>query len=162
MRPIYLFMLVAAAVWSLTVLSSRPVHAAEPIVDSVNLPWCTGASQLNHISFARWFKNKNEHSKLEFNICATQRHTLSSVSRARIKVHGVDHTFDLCESRMECLRKSQTLVDSKYCIDGVVDMDFPFFSPRLDDSTAVELLVLHGHETRQGHADTLATLCGEY
>lgn len=128
----------------------------------VNLHWCSGASQFNHVSDIRWSAFQAHQSVLSFQVCSSQKQALAAVSLARITVEGVDHTFPLCSSRMNCLEQSrQRRSNGNFCIVGETMFDFPVF-PSLHHSVFVNLRILHGTTSSTGHADEIASFCSHY
>lgn len=92
------------------------------------LNWCSGSISMRSHSSVTVYQDVT--TRVHFRLCVQQSRGLSSVATGKLVVGGLQQSFPVCTSRMQCLQQSLTKRESDglYCIDGTHEIDLPFFS----------------------------------
>jgi len=125
----------------------------------VAIDWCSGTPQFRGVSGIQWQSSPSpspSSSSFAYSFCSAQSRVLADLNSARLQVKNEDVIFNLCSSRMDCLRRSLApRPDGLFCIEGNVAWDFPVFqSPDGDTDVTVRLIDTQGKE--------MATFCARY
>jgi len=140
------------------VVSAVPGSPENPVA----IDWCSGTPQFRGVSGILWQSSPaspsypSSTSSFAYSFCSAQSRVLADLNSARLQVKNEDVIFNLCSSRMDCLRRSLApRPDGLFCIEGNVAWDFPVFaSPNLDTDVTVRLIDTQGKE--------MGTFCARY
>jgi len=102
--------------------------------------WCGGDKSVRESpsTWLVWIGGNSHVSVIDYKLCSSRRHDVTSLATLRFRSTALnaDRSYNLCDRRLDCLQAAADATDDGYCIEGRIQLDFPF-----DASAAADISV---------------------